>query len=169
MRTVRLPLNVDAALEEEAGKRGMTMNSFIVSILAKYNQWDKLAERFRFVGFPQDLVREGFGGIKDKETLKRLAREAGARLPREIILFWFKDVTLEYFLDYLGLQSKFQGFANYEIIHRGTTVVMVAKHQLGANWSLWLETYLAEAIRTNLGVNPSTESSANSVRFEFEI
>lgn len=168
LRTIRLPLIVDAALEEEASKRGMTMNSFVVSILEKYNQWDKLAEKFHFIGFPMELVRDEFAAIKDPEALRQLARDAGGKLPREIMLFWFKEVSLDSFLSYLSLQSRFQGYASYEVVHRGPKIVIIAKHQLGPNWSIWLESYLSEAIRSNLDVVPRVESSFNSVKLEFE-
>lgn len=168
LRTIRLPLIVDAALEEEASRRGMTMNSFVVSILEKYNQWDKLAEKFHFIGFPMELVRDEFAAIKDPEALRQLARDAGGKLPREIMLFWFKEVSLDSFLSYLSLQSRFQGYASYEVVHRGPKIVIIAKHQLGPNWSIWLESYLSEAIRSNLDVVPRVESSFNSVKLEFE-
>ena len=144
------------------------MNSFVVSILEKYNQWDKLAEKFHFIGFPMELVRDEFAAIKDPEALRQLARDAGGKLPREIMLFWFKEVSLDSFLSYLSLQSRFQGYASYEVVHRGPKIVIIAKHQLGPNWSIWLESYLSEAIRSNLDVVPRVESSFNSVKLEFE-
>ena len=168
LRTVRLPLAVDAALEEEANKRGMTMNSFVVSILQKYDQWDKLAEKFHFVGFPMELVREQFSLVGDQEALKSVARNVGAKVPREMMLFWFKEVSLESFLKYLALQARFQRYADYEISHRNRKIIIIAKHQLGPNWSAWLEAYLAEAIRSNLGVAPRVESRGNAVKFEFD-
>ncbi len=167
LRTVRLPHTLDTALEEEAAKRGMTMNSFVVSILERYNEWDKLAEKFHFVSFPAELVREEYSAVRDLPTLKRFARQAGSKIPREMMLFWFKEINLESFLSYLSIQSKFQGFASYEIIHRNEKIIIIAKHELGPNWSAWLEEYLGEAIRSNLSVAPQTEVHDNSVKFEF--
>jgi hypothetical protein len=168
LRTIRLPVIIDAALEEEAYNRGMTMNSYVVSILERYEEWDKLAEKFHFVGFPMELVREQFSAIGDPTALRQIARAAGAKLPKELMLFWFKEVTLESFLKYLALQSKFQKYADYEIAHRSGKIIIIAKHQLGPNWSIWLESYLGEAIKSILGVVPHVESGDNSVKFEFE-
>jgi hypothetical protein len=168
LRTVRLPVSIDAALEEEAEKRGMTMNSFVVSILERYSEWDMLAEKFKFVAFPMEMVREEYSLIKDQASLKQLAREMGAKVPREMILFWFKEVSIESFLKYISLQSKFQRYADYEIVHRNQKIVVIAKHQLGPNWSVWLGAYLEEAIRSNLGVVPHVETTDNTVKIEFE-
>jgi len=168
LRTVRLPVAIDSALEEEAGKRGITTNSFIVSILEKYEEWDRLAEKFRFIGFPMQLVREQFSLIKDPTDLKRFAHDFGAKIPKEMMLFWFKEVNLDSFLKYLSLQSKFQGYAEYETVHKNEEILIIAKHQLGANWSIWLGAYLEEAIRSNLGVIPRVEYTDNTVTLEFE-
>jgi hypothetical protein len=168
LRTIRLPVSIDSTLEEEAEKRGMTMNSFIVSILERYSEWDMLAEKFRFITFPMEMVREEYSIIKDRDSLKRLARELGSKMPKELILFWFKEVSLESFLKYLTLQSKFQRYAEYEIAHHNEKIVVIAKHNLGPNWSVWLGAYLEEAIKTNLGVVPRVESTDNTVKIEFE-
>jgi hypothetical protein len=168
LRTIRLPVSIDTALEEEAEKRGMTMNSFVVSILERYAEWDMLAEKFRFIAFPIESVREEYSLIKDQASLKRLARDLGAKIPRELMLFWFKEVNIESFLRYLTLQSKFQSYAQYEVVHHGEKIVIIAKHQVGPNWSVWLAAYLEEAIRSNLGVVPRVESTDNTVKIEFE-
>src|SRR5579863_1642813 len=98
LRTVRLPITIDAAIEEEAAKKGITMNSFVVSILERYEEWDRLAEKFQFVGFPTQMVRDQYSSIKDHSALERDARIFGAKVPREMMLFWFKEVSLESFL-----------------------------------------------------------------------
>jgi hypothetical protein len=168
LRTIRLPVSIDAALEEEAAKRGITMNSFVVSILERYEEWDRLAEKFRFVGFPMQLVREEFSLVEDQGALRRMGHDFGAKVPREMMLFWFKEVNVESFLKYLALQSKYQGYAEYETIHRNDRIVIIAKHLLGPSWSVWLGAYLEEAVKSNLDVAPRVEVTDNTVKLEFE-
>jgi hypothetical protein len=168
LRTVRLPVALDSALEEEAGKRTMSTNSFITSILEKFDEWDRQAERFHFMAFPKEQVRDEFAALEDVTLMKRLAKSAGATVPREMMLFWFKEVSLESFLKYLALQARYQRYAHYEIKHHDEKTTIIAKHDLGPNWSVWLECYIGEAIRSNLGVVPKIESSPNTVRFEFQ-
>jgi hypothetical protein len=168
LRTVRLPVALDSALEEEAGKRTMSTNSFITSILEKFDEWDRQAERFHFMAFPKEQVRDEFAALEDVTLMKRLAKSAGATVPREMMLFWFREVNLESFLRYLALQARYQRYAHYEIQHHDEKTTIIAKHDLGPNWSVWLECYIGEAIRSNLGVTPRIESSPNTVRFEFQ-
>jgi len=168
LRTIRLPVALDSALEEEAGKRTMSTNSFIISILEKFDEWDRQAERFHFMAFPKEQVRDEFAALEDVTLMKRLAKSAGATVPREMMLFWFKEVSLESFLKYLALQARYQRYAHYEIKHHDEKTTIIAKHDLGPNWSVWLECYIGEAIKTNFGVAPRIESGQNTVRFEFQ-
>jgi hypothetical protein len=168
LRTVRLPVALDSALEEEAGGRAIPTNSLILSILEKNEQWDRQAERFHFMSFPKEMVRDVLAALEDLTDMKRLARSAGATVPREVMLFWFREVSLDSFLRYLALQARYQRYAHYEILHRDDRTTIVAKHDLGPNWSVWLECYLGEAIKSNLGVTPRVEYSANTVKFEFQ-
>jgi hypothetical protein len=142
LRTIRLPVALDTALEEEAEKRTMSTNSFIISILEKFDEWDRQAERFHFMAFPKEQVRDEFVALGDLALMKRLAKSAGATVPR---------------------------YAHYEIKHHDEKTTIIAKHDLGPNWSAWLECYIGEAIKSNLGVAPRIESSPNTVRFEFQI
>ena len=169
LRTIRLPVALDTALEEEAGKRTMSTNSFIISILEKFDEWDRQAERFHFMAFPKEQVRDEFAALGDLALMKRLAKSAGATVPREMMLFWFKEVSLDSFIRYLALQARYQRYAHYEIKHHDEKTTIIAKHDLGPNWSVWLECYIGEAIKSNLGVAPRIESSPNTVRFEFQI
>ena len=168
LRTIRLPVALDSALEEEAGNRTMSTNSFIISILEKFDEWDRQAERFHFMAFPKEQVRDEFAALEDATLMKRLAKSAGATVPREMMLFWFKEVSLESFLKYLALQARYQRYAHYEIKHHDEKTTIIAKHDLGPNWSAWLECYIGEAIKTNFGVAPRIESGQNTVRFEFQ-
>jgi hypothetical protein len=168
LRTIRLPVALDSALEEEAGKRTMSTNSFITSILEKFDEWDRQAERFHFMAFPKEQVRDEFAALEDVTLMKRLAKSAGATVPREMMLFWFKEVSLESFLKYLALQARYQRYAHYEIKHHDEKTTIIAKHDLGPKWSVWLECYIGEAIKTNFGVAPRIESGQNTVRFEFQ-
>jgi predicted HicB family RNase H-like nuclease len=49
LRTVRIPQELDDALETISKERGLSVNSFVSMLLKKYVQWDKYAERFGYI------------------------------------------------------------------------------------------------------------------------
>jgi hypothetical protein len=155
-------------MRHEAGNRNVSVNSLAASILDKYFEWDMLAEKFRFITLPHQMLAALVDAL-DNEKLAQLGKEAGRVIPKEVMLFWFKTVDLETFTSYLAFHSKYLHTAEYKILREGKNVVVTAHHQLSDKWSVWLKSYLIEAIRVNLGVIPQAEVSTKTIRLEFNI
>ena len=168
LRSLRLSKSLDEAIQHEAVNRSVSVNSFAASILDKYFEWDILAEKFRFITLPNEMLASLIEALDD-EKLAQLGRAAGSVIPKEVILFWFKTVDLETFVSYLAFHSKYLHTAEYKILREGKNVIITAHHQLGDKWSVWLKSYLIEAVRVNLGVMPKAELSTKTVRLEFDI
>jgi hypothetical protein len=166
LRTIRLPKVLDNLLEEESKRRRMSVNSLVVTILEKFDKWDKTADKFGFVAIPREGLRDVIT-LVDIPTIRMVGKAGGSRFPREMMLFWFKEVNLEIFLRYIQLQSDYLCYAKYEVVRRPSTIELIAKHDLGENWSIWLEAYVSEAIRTNLRVTPLSEANKDTVKFAF--
>ncbi len=105
----------------------------------------------------------------DNEKLAQLGKAAGSVIPREVMLFWFKTVDLDTFTSYLSFHSKYLRTAEYKILREGKNLIVTAHHQLNDKWSVWLKSYLIEAVRVNLGVIPKAEISTKTVRLEFNM
>jgi hypothetical protein len=168
LRSLRLSKSLDEAIQREAVNRSVSVNSFAASILDKYFEWDILAEKFRFITLPDEMVASLVGAL-DNEKLAQLGKAAGTVIPKEVMLFWFKTIDLESFISYLSFHSKYLRTAEYKIQREGKNVIVTAHHQIGDKWSVWLKNYLIEAVRVNLGVIPKAEVSTKTVRMEFNI
>ena len=53
-RTIRIPQNLDKLIERDADNKRVSTNSLILSILAKYAEWDRYYELLQFVSIPPD-------------------------------------------------------------------------------------------------------------------
>ncbi|MGH9918176.1 MAG: hypothetical protein ACRD6W_04805 [Nitrososphaerales archaeon] len=169
MRSIRVSSQLSGSLSREARSKRVSVNALVSSVLEKYDEWDRMAEKFGFIQIPSDLFKLFLSSL-DAEKLIEVAKEAGRTLPKECILFWFKEVSYDNFVRYLGLQSEFQ-FQNQLLHHEVTTsrgkVTIVLHHLFGESGSIWFLNYLSEAIRTNLGITPTADKTSNSVRLEF--
>ena len=132
LRSLRLSKSLDEAMQHEAINRSVSVNSFAASILDKYFEWDILAEKFRFIALPDEMLASLVGAL-DNETLDKLGKKAGSVIPKEVMLFWFKTVDLETFISYLSFHSKYLRTAEYKIVREGKNVVVTAHHQLTTN------------------------------------
>jgi hypothetical protein len=167
LRSIRLEKYLELSLQKEAQNRGVSANSLISSILEKFDKWDRIAEKFNVITIPE----ESFKKILDspsEDTITRTAAELGEWLPRQVMLFWFKDVSQESFKKYLSMLCHHQNLMEYEmdVVGKQETVITV-RHGLGRKWSLWLENYLGRAINSNFGIVPEVESSQNSLTIRY--
>jgi len=166
VKTIRLSKSLERSLEKEARNRKVSLNSLISSVLAKYEEWDRLAQRFGMMSLPADELIALLDALSEAQ-IEKIARQCGAGMPRAMMDFWFSRVTPEIFLKYLGLRSTYQHFVNHEVIvDTEGRFVLTARHEHGRKWSIWSCNYLAEAIRANFGVEPKFEINGNTYRLE---
>jgi hypothetical protein len=168
LKSIRISKKVADTLEESAKDRKISVNALISSILQEYEEWDRMVEKFSFLELPNKMVRRVFEQIS-QDTAVSLGDELGAELPKEIMLFWFKAVNPEALLNWLSLLSKYEKFSQLEVSHVGRTIKVIAHHELGKNWSVWLSHYLSGAVKSVIGVAPVTNITEGLVTLEFNI
>lgn len=166
LKSIRISKKVADTLDESARDRKISVNALISSILQEYEEWDRMVEKFSFLELPNKMVRRIFEQIS-QDTVVGLGDELGAELPKEIMLFWFKQVNPEALLNWLSLLSKYEKFSQLEVLHVGRTIKVIAHHELGKSWSVWLSHYLAGAVKSVLGVTPQTNITEGTVTLEF--
>ena len=166
LRSIRLSAEQDKLLEEEAKKKNLSVNSLLTKLIAKYAEWDRLAERFGFVS----VGRQGFIQLinsLDDEALVTHGREVGKRIAPDITRFWFGKLDLKSFLSFIAVQSKYSGIYQYEAVSEGRTHTITFHHELGPRYNVVLANYFDEAIRNIVGVAPKIETGNNSFILSF--
>jgi hypothetical protein len=167
LRSIRIDKGLEANLQKEAQNRGQSVNSLIASVLEKFDKWDRIAEKFRVITIPQESFKRILESTND-ETIVSSASELGEWLPRQIMLFWFKDVSPDSFEKYLTMLSNYEKNMEFEMkTESDKETVITAHHAMGGKWSLWIQNYLSRAMDSNFGVQPTVESSHNSVTFKY--
>lgn len=163
VRTVRLTKELDQILAEEVNRKRTSLNSLISSILTKYAEWDRYAERIGHISVPRTLFRALLDLITDEDALAKLADRLGGELTGETTLFWFKKVNQESLLRFVSLAFKYGGAGELEIADVGPNLTVVIYHKLGKNGSIWFEHFFDKMIRTYLKTIPRIEKTENSV------
>jgi len=167
LRSIRLSIEHDRLLEEDAKKKGLSVNSLLTSLITKYAEWDRYAERFGYVA----VGRQGFKNLFDllnEEALIAHGKEVGGKNAPDIVRFWFGKLDLGTFLSFLALHSKYSGIYHYEHSNHGGTHVITVHHELGPRYSIVLANYFDQAIRKIVGVIPKVESGENSCIMTFD-
>jgi len=158
---------LDAILNKDANAKRTTVNGLISTILTKYSEWDRFAEKFGFVSLTGELFRSLLEAT-DEEKLRRTAEELGSELAKEVMLFWFKELSLESFLAYLSNICRYGNLGEFELQVAGGSYMISGHHEYGERWSMFLERFLREAMRSGLSINPQVDHSKNQVILRFQ-
>lgn len=94
LRTVRIPQELDNALETISKERGLSVNSFVSTLLKKYVEWDKYADRFGYVTLTRESLRRILNATDDNKLIES-AQDYGSTVPKEFLMFWFKELNID--------------------------------------------------------------------------
>ena len=166
LKTIRISETIDSLLKKDAASKKTTTNALIHSILTRYLEWDRFAERYGFISMTQDSFKTILDKIEDQKLVEA-SKDLGTRVPKDIILFWFGKTGVSGFLKYLTLLSDYANFAEFEIAKDSTNYVITAHHNLGAKWSNYLKGLLETGLKITTGIDGLTEVSKNSVVLSF--
>jgi superfamily I DNA and RNA helicase len=162
LRTIRLSKSLDDLLQKDANSKRITVGALISTILTKYSQWDRYTEKFDTITFGHETLRAILEATED-EALIRKAREIGAKIPKEFLMFWFKRTDLESYLRYLELLCNYGGFARHELEVDNGSYVITLLHNMGEKWSLFLKHHMEEGIMSTIGTLPRFEVNKGSL------
>jgi hypothetical protein len=98
LRTIRLSKELDELLQKHADSKRISVGALLFTILTRYSQWDRYTEKFDMITLRQETIKAILETTED-EALIRKAREIGAKVPKEFLMFWFKKQTLNHIFD----------------------------------------------------------------------
>jgi hypothetical protein len=166
LRSIRIPRDLLETITQDAETRGLSVNALVSSILTRYAEWDRFAEKFGLV----TITRAGYLAMLEaipEEKLVDYARRVGAQNPRDMTLFWFKRLGLDPFLSYLTLIARYGGMIEYEVDRQGPEVILLVHHHMGKAQSRFLIHFLSEAIHSVVGVVPRCQMGETSLVLKF--
>ena len=162
MRTVRLPERIDEILIQEANERGLSPNALVSMILARFVEWDRFANRFHLISVTTELHKGLLDGIDD-EKLEYLADKSGSHTPKEAMVFWFKEISVENLVRFLNDSCKYSGYGEFEHQEKQGRNTLTIRHDLGEKWSLYLKRYIDVALRKTFHVTAEFDVTDNAV------
>ena len=80
LRTVRIPRELDNALETISKEKGLSVNSFVSMLLKKYVEWDKYADRFGYISLTRESLRRILNATDDNKLIES-AQDYGSTVP----------------------------------------------------------------------------------------
>jgi len=153
-------------LEEEAKNRGVSANALITSLITKFDNWDKIADRFNFFSVTDELFKAFINEVPDERVIA-VAETLGARTARDATMFWSKEVSVESLVDYLNNRCRYAGYGNLQYEKRDRKHTLILQHRLGPKWSVFIQHTLDQVLRKPLGIVAQFETSETSIVARF--
>jgi hypothetical protein len=162
LRTIRLPEDLEQKLEGLAANKGIALNALVSSVLNKYVLWDNLTERFGFVTIPKPLFRDMVDAV-DPGKLQELARVHSHQMMKDMMMFWFQDVSVDNFLEFLIRRGRYGLDIKVELKREGSDVTLIVTHDFGQYYTAYLKTALDTDLRTLFKIVPTIDATESSV------
>jgi hypothetical protein len=110
LRTIRLARDLDNLLQKDAKSKRISTNSLLTSIIVKYAEWDRYAEKYGLVSLTRAGSRSILEAIDDNK-LSQIGKGLGKTSFKEFLMFWFKKTDVEKVIEGLSLWCKYGGIA----------------------------------------------------------
>ena len=94
LRTIRLTRDLDNLLQKDAKSKRISTNSLLTSIITKYAEWDRYAEKFGLISLTRADSRSILEAIDDNK-LSQIGKDLGKRAFKEFLMIWFKKTDVE--------------------------------------------------------------------------
>ena len=151
LRTIRLTLDLDNLLQNDVKSKNISINSLLTSILVKYAEWDRYAEKFGLVSLTRADSKSLLEAIDDNK-LSQIGQDLGKRAFKEFIILWFKKIDVEKVLEGISLWCKYTGNAKYELETDERNYTITLNHDIGEKWSNLTGHLVLQGIKTVLGL-----------------
>ncbi len=169
LKTIRIADDLDAILQKDAKAKRMNVNALISSILGKYAEWDRYVDRFGGMVTLRQEALKSILELADDTAIVNAGKEAGSRFQKEFLLFWFKKIDVDAYLEFLSLICRYAGVGHYELDTDGKEYIVTLIHNMGEKWSLYLSGTIGGGIRTTIGVLPKFEVTKSSLIIRFTV
>jgi hypothetical protein len=169
LRTIRLARDLDNLLQKDAKSKGISTNSLLTSMIVKYAEWDRYAEKFGLVSLTRAGSRSILEAIDDNK-LSQIGKDLGKTEFKGFLMLWFKKIDVEKVLEGCSLWCKYGGIAEYDLETDGRNFTITLHHEIGEKWSNLIGHLISQGIKTELGLsNAKLDFTNNLIIIKFVV
>jgi hypothetical protein len=164
-RSFRINESAFLALEEEAKKRNISLNTLVNQLFMSYANFDRYFQKLGMVKMSKFQFRKILKAAPVEEIVE-LAREVAQNSSSTIILAIYGTLSLTSILEYLDILSDYAYFVEHsEAVSPGGKRVITLMHSYGEKGSIFVKAY-AKALFELIDMEPKLSSAENSVTIE---
>ena len=167
-RTFRIRNEWDNVLQEEAAKQGVSVNILLNKLLRKYSLYSRWSDRKNDASFPRQTLQEILKTIQ-VESLAETGTKCGASDAVNIVNSMGLALNYESFVYLVTEHLGGPHFARwFQCFHhtQGNKDTFHLQHDLGSEWSVFLERYILSFLRSMTNTEATTRVYDYAVTLE---
>ena len=167
-RSFRIEKDVSNILDEESERMGISVNALVNIILKHYSEFSRFLSKIDLVVVNREILIKLLESTED-QNLFRLGLELGETIPKDIILFWKKELDRQNVFEYLEkIICRYGLLGTYDEINQNGEKIIVIRHRLGKKGSLFFQGYI-KSIFNLVSLDNNIEITDSSVKVKITI
>ena len=154
-----------AALQEEAGRQSVSVNTLVNQLLLDYSEFGRYLQRIHSLRLSRKTFQEILNVAPD-DSLAKAGSVAGKSGPTAIIASKWGRITVDTVIEFIHDLSAYANLFEYYEKNENEKWTITLMHDLGPKWSIFLTNYIGEAF-VAAGIQPKTRTSDRAVIFTF--
>ncbi len=164
-RSFRVDEEALRAIEKDAAKANVSVNTFVNQLLLSYSNFDRYFGQFQMIKITNDGFAYLLDSLSDEE-----AAEAGKRtalnIVKSVILAKHGELNLSTALDYFKMMSEYSRVYTYGESEVGGKRMVTIVHSLGPKGSIYYAHYLTYVFEM-IGLKPKVTTTEKAVAVSF--
>jgi hypothetical protein len=164
-RTFRISERAFNALQEDAKRQSVSVNTLVNQIVLSYTNFDRHVKKLHMV----KISRPTFRAVLDaapEDAIIEAGKDAGSDVPRFFVLSKGGGLTLQAVLDHLKDLGDYGNLYEYTETTQDRKRVVTMGHELGPKGTLFFAHYVQAALE-NVQATPTFTLGDNSITIEF--
>ena len=164
-RSFRINEDAFLALEEEARKRNISLNTLVNQLFLSFAHFDRYFQKFGMEKISKVAYRKTLGAVSDEEVTE-LGIEVAQNSGKVVILARYGTLSLKGVLDWLKDLSDYANWFQYNEVHspEGKRVITLT-HDLGQKFSTFMVAY-AKELFGQIAMAPKMSSTEDSITID---
>ena len=165
--TFRISKKYEEFLRKKSEQERVSINTIANKIFGEYIEWQQFIEKFGTIVLSKEAFSMLIEAI-DEDKLIDLGIKIGSNIPKEFILFKWKEITKENVIEFLQMYINHcingENDCNFTI---GNKAAISIKHNMGLKWSIFLKSFFGAIIKETLQKEYTTKITKNSLIVQF--
>jgi hypothetical protein len=161
-RSFRFSESAFLALEEEARKRNISLNTLVNQLFLSFANFDRYFQKFGMLKISKVAYRRTLKAVPDEEIVEA-AKEVAQNSARVVLLTRYGTLSLGGVLEYLKSLAHYAYWFEYsEVLSPERKRVITLTHSLGEKFSLFMTSY-SKSLFEQIVMNPKLTSTEDSI------